>query len=89
MNEMFLVVISSTWDEYPVFLTTSEPSARSWAASCDAEKEASRIHEQRGRIASGDLLCIRIQRFVDGVSVSDEVARDLEAEDDDTEGGAS
>lgn len=88
MSEAFLVVISGSWDELPVRLLPTEAEAREWAAKCDPEVEAEKVGEQRGIDVAGDLLCVRIQRFVHGSPVSDEVVRDLEAEDDE-EGGAS
>lgn len=84
----YLVVISCSMDDVPVRLCESEPAAREFAANCDPYEVSSVVFEQRGYI-SGYPSCVRIQRFADGVSVSDEVVRDLDTEDDDTEGGAS
>ncbi|MDX1968058.1 MAG: hypothetical protein SFV23_12860 [Planctomycetaceae bacterium] len=83
----YLVVISGTMDELPVRLCESESFAREWATACDPEKEADVVAEQRGIDIAGRLICIRLQKFVDGAPVSDEVVRDLEAEDE-AEGGA-
>lgn len=83
------MVISGTMDELPVRLCESESFAREFAATCDPEKEAKAVAEQRHIDVAGDLINIRLQKFVDGASVSDEIVRDLEAEDEDTEGGAS
>lgn len=84
----YLVVISGTMDELPVRLCESESFAREFAATCDPLSEAEVVAEQRGIDIAGDLVGIRLQKFVDGVPVSDEVVRDLEAEDE-AEGGAN
>lgn len=83
----FLVVISGTMDELPIRLCESEAFAREFAATCDPEKEANVVAEQRFIDIAGDLINIRLQRFVDGASVSDEIVRDLEDEDDEAKGG--
>lgn len=80
------MVISGTMDELPVRLCESESFAREFAATCNPKKEAAVVEDQRNIDVAGDLLAIRIQRFVDGASISDEIVRDLE---DDEEGGAS
>lgn len=84
----WLVVISTSMDDLPVCLTGSEDFARKFAMSCDPVAEVATVAEQRRIDINGDLICIRLQRFMDGSSVSDEVVRDLESEDD-TKGGAS
>lgn len=82
----YLVVISCSMDDLPVRLMESESFAREWAAKCNADAEAASVCRQRNYLGS-EPTCIRIQRFVDGAPVSDEIVRDLE--DEGTEGGAS
>ena len=88
MSECFLVVITTTYDDLPVRLLPTEAEAREWAAKCDSEAEADKVSKQRGIIAGGNLLFVRLQRFLNGVPVSDDIVRDLETEDDEI-GGAS
>lgn len=84
----YLVVISSSMDDVPVRLCESESFAREFAETVDTFEAVRAVRDQRCYF--GDVPeRVRIQRFVDGVSVTDEVVRELETEYEDEKGGAS
>ena len=84
----FLIVMSTTFDDFPIKLFGSESFALEWAGSCDVNKEFATACAGNGLTSAGDVLNLRIVKFVDGTAVSDDVVRDLEDEDDEEKGGA-
>lgn len=75
-GEHWLVVISTGCDDFAVRLFDDEDEAKSWAAECDFEDEIEEAEDLRA-IDAAYPVCVRIQRFVNGRSVTDEVVRDL------------
>lgn len=80
----YLVVISGTFHDFAVRLCESESFAREFAASCDPQEQVTAVAQYRDDITSTSPFLVRVQKFVDGAAVSDEIIRDLC-----DEGGAS